>query len=431
MRIAVINWTNRRAGGVESYLNNIIPELIHAGHQVAFWFEVDKPLNRERITLPDGVYRLSVDELGAGNALAALRDWQPDLIYAHGLVNPELEAATLHIAPGVFFAHSYYGTCISGSKTFKRPVVKPCERRFGWRCLVQYYPHRCGGLSPVTMIREYLRQSARLELLHDYEAIVTASSYIQSELLEHGLEANSVYKFPYYVRESSKTLSNNGKDSSTAPNPRTLPIFGQDDPEEFSFASRSNRRLLFLGRMDVLKGGGVMLDALPLVSESLGLPLHVTFAGDGPARRSWQRRASRLQSKNQNLYVEFTGWIGGERIDSLLSECDLLVLPSLWPEPFGLVGPEAGLRGVPIAAFSVGGIPDWLVDGVNGRLAPGNPPTVDGLAAAITNCLRDSVVHAAMKRAAVSLAQKYSMKNHLGALLEVFEGVVHISANAR
>src|SRR5438132_30986 len=64
-------------------------------------------------------------------------DLHPDLIYAHGLLDPELEARTLAIAPGVFCAHAYYGTCISGGKTFKFPVVTPCNRPFGWHCLIQ------------------------------------------------------------------------------------------------------------------------------------------------------------------------------------------------------------------------------------------------------------------------------------------------------
>ena len=48
----------------------------------------------------------------------------------------------------------------------------------------------------------------------------------------------------------------------------------------------------------------------------------------------------------------------------------LLVVPSVWPEPFGSVGMAAARCGVPAAAFAVGGIPQWLHDGVNGHLAP-------------------------------------------------------------
>lgn len=424
MRIAVVNWSRRRAGGVETYLGGVVPELLRSGHEVGFWHERDEPKDRERIALPEGIPVWSVEKLGALGALGALGEWRPDLLYAHGMLDPELEAATLRLAPAVFFAHSYYGTCISGSKTFKRPIVRPCGRSFGWRCLVNYYPRGCGGWSPVTMFREYWRQSARLELLRRYDAIVTHSGHIQEELIKHGLSVRSAYKFPYYVHGTEQALMA-GDLGSAAQACAVESGAGGDAPgvRGDNFAGRGGRHLLFVGRMDALKGGSVLVDALPRVMEGLGVPLRVTFAGDGPARRAWERRAARVEGRNDGLRVEFPGWLGGERIDALLSACDLLVVPSLWPEPFGLVGPEAGLRGVPVAAFGVGGIPDWLIDGVNGRIAPGDPPTVAGLSEAIVDCLRDPARHAGMRREAVRLAQKYNMKNHLAALLDVFEAV--------
>src|SRR5256714_11039321 len=91
------------------------------------------------------------------------------------------------VAPAVFFAHAYYGTCISGAKTFKRPTVTPCDRRFGPKCLLQYYPHRCGGLSPLTMLRLYRLQSQRLEPLRRDAAILTHSSHLHAEELKHRL----------------------------------------------------------------------------------------------------------------------------------------------------------------------------------------------------------------------------------------------------
>src|SRR5207253_10057138 len=111
------------------------------------------------------------------------------------------------------------------------------------------------------------------------------------------------------------------------------------------------------------------------------------------------------------------------RMETLFGNCDLLVVPSLWPEPFGLVGPEAGLFGIPVAAFKVGGIPDWLVDGVNGYMASGSPPTSSGLAQAIIKCLYDPVTHARLRQGAREVAQQFNVKNHLTALLEVFSSV--------
>jgi glycosyltransferase involved in cell wall biosynthesis len=421
MRIAVVNWSKRRVGGVETYLNTIIPELSRAGHEIAFWYEVDEPLEREQIGLPDDAPAWCVSALGAEKALAALRDWRPDVIYTHKLSDPGLERKVLGLAPSVFFAHDYNGTCISGTKTFKYPIVQPCSRRFGWQCLAHYFPHRCGGLSPVTMFRLYGLQSRRLKNLHRYDAIVTHSDHMLAELIKHGLSPQRAYNFPYYVQPAQ------GNDAS--PDLSRFPFTASTLTVEESEERRATRmgrstgelHLLFSGRMEYLKGGHVFIEALPEVAAALAKPLRVTFAGDGRERRALEQRAERVSGSR--LKIEFAGWVERRGIEALLGTCDLLVVPSLWPEPFGLVGPEAGQFGVPVAAFDVGGIHDWLSDGVNGYLASGTPPTSKGLAQAIIKCLRDPATHARLRQGAIEVARQFNIKNHLAALLEVFDKV--------
>ena len=181
----------------------------------------------------------------------------------------------------------------------------------------------------------------------------------------------------------------------------------------------------FSGTDGFLKGGELLIDALPQVCQVLARPVLVTFAGDGPERRAWEHRARLVQARSQKLAIEFVGWVNEQRRDALLSESHLLVVPSVWPEPFGLVGPEAGLCGVPAAAFAVGGIHEWLSDGVNGYLAPADPPTSNGLADAITECLGSSETHARLRRGATDMAQRFNVKMHLTSLFRVFERVVH------
>lgn len=413
MRIAVINWTRRRVGGTETYLGLIVPALAEAGHEVAFWHETDLPGERERIALPAGLPSWDVSALGAARALEELRRWEPDLIYAHGLLSPQLEAETLTLAPSIFFAHAYYGTCISGSKTFKHLTVTPCDRRFGWRCALHYYPRGCGGFSPISMAREYARQSRRLGLLEQYRAVLTHSTHMRDEYLRHGLQAERIYNLSYYAHTEPHAVE-------PLPDPSELtPVrsLGQD-----------GYRLLFTGRMDKLKGGRILLEALPRIAAQLGGRVSLTFAGDGPERASWERAAVRLKERTSNIEVNFTGWVARERLDRFLDECDLLVFPSQWPEPFGLVGPEAGARGVPVAAFAVGGISEWLADGVNGHLAPGDPPTAEGLADAVIKCLKDPAEHARLARGAVKIAHRFSLRNHLSGLLDVFDRVLREEA---
>ena len=159
MRIAIVNFSSRRVGGTESYLDEIIAEFVNSGHEVGLFVEYDIPADRPPIRLPDESPQWCVADKGTIGAIAALRDWHPDLIYAHGFVNPKNEAATLSVAPAVFFVHGYYGTCITGAKTNSYPNIVPCTRTFGPKCLLHFYPRRCGGLNPVSALIEYRRQA--------------------------------------------------------------------------------------------------------------------------------------------------------------------------------------------------------------------------------------------------------------------------------
>lgn len=423
MRIAVVNWSRRKVGGVETHLDSIIPEIGRLGHETAFLCEVDVPASRERIALPAGAPDWCVAEVGEEGALTRLRAWRPDLIYVHKVAEPRFEERLQRVAPAVFFAHDYYGTCISGLKTFKSPTPTPCGRRFGPSCLLHYYPRRCGGLSPVTMLKLYRLQSRRLRLLRGYAAVLTHSEHLKAEYINHGLDPERVFNLSYYASRAQL-----GADASAAPDPDgpRAPVRCDDDERPARCAEDASRplRLLFVGRMDRLKGGRVLLDALPLARAALGRPLHVVFAGDGPERDAWEARARVTERLHEGLSVEFTGWAEGARLEELWGQADLLVVPSQWPEPFGLVGVEAGLRGVPAAAFAVGGIPTWLTDGFNGRLAPGDPPTARGLAAAIVRALRDPEEHARLRRGAREAAQRFNLRNHLRALEELFGRIV-------
>jgi glycosyltransferase involved in cell wall biosynthesis len=173
--------------------------------------------------------------------------------------------------------------------------------------------------------------------------------------------------------------------------------------------------------MTSLKGGRILLDALPRVAWSLQRNLHVIFAGDGPERANWERHATRIKRSHPAVGIEFIGWANEDRLRVVFEQTHLLVVPSVWPEPFGLVGPEAGLYGVPAAAFKVGGIPDWLIDGVNGYLAPGDVPSSRGLAKAIIRCLQDSKLYANLCAGALEAARRLSMQLHLRELLPILE----------
>jgi glycosyltransferase involved in cell wall biosynthesis len=401
MRVAVANWHSRVIGGAESYIKGVVTALESAGIEIAMLSERESAPGRERIELSAGAPTWCVSDIGEQAALAAMRAWRPDVVYVHLIESTALEARLLEIAPAVLFAHSYHGMCISGEKTFKFPDVRPCGLPFGWKCLLHFYPNRCGGLSPITMWQDYLKQSERHSMLPKYSAIATASEYLRRQLIANGVKPERVHKLAMPV-------------SATFAEPGSHPVASRTD---------DTKRIIFVGRMGLLKGTGILLDSMPAVVSALNSKLNLTFIGDGPGRTAWEERAGRVEAADARISIEIAGWKKPEEIRAVLAEADLLVVPSVWPETFGLVGPEAGRLGIPAAAFNVGGIPEWLVDGVNGELAPGNPPTAQGLADAIVRCLRDPAVHKRLRAGALEISQRFDAMLHVQSLIAIFRQV--------
>lgn len=404
MKVLVVNFSNRIIGGTEHYLQVLLSKLHERDIEVAFAHEHSEPAEREAIALPPQVPSWCRETLGSDHTLEQMRKWNPDIIFAHGELDPTFEARYLKFAPSIYFAHNYYGTCVSGLKTFHRPEVRPCHRKFGLACLAMYFPRQCGGMNPVTMIDRYRKSSRRLRVLRRYDAIVTHSQHLQQEYVNHGFESHRVHNIKYEV--TSKARASLGK-----------PVNTKDDahsrPEVW--------RMMFLGRMERTKGGHQLIQALPQVQSKLGTPLHLSFAGDGPARDTWEQAAAPIRNQNHHISMEFHGWLTGDHLDSLIASTHLMVMPSLWPEPFGKSGLEAGLYGIPSAAFDVGGIGEWLQNGVNGHLAPGEPPTVDGLAEAIISCLRDPAHYRQLCHGSKRIAHEFNVDNHVNQVLSLFE----------
>jgi glycosyltransferase involved in cell wall biosynthesis len=175
-------------------------------------------------------------------------------------------------------------------------------------------------------------------------------------------------------------------------------------------------RLLYLGRFDALKGGRLALEGLPELVRRLRRPVVLTLAGEGPERGVWERAAARAQAAEPGVTVEFPGWVGGVDRLRVLAEADVLLVPSVWPEPFGMTGIEAGFFGVPAVAFDVGGVRAWLEPGVNGELAAGDPPTVRGLVEAVVRVAGDAGHYRRLAEAALERAGRFTMDRHLDAL---------------
>jgi glycosyltransferase involved in cell wall biosynthesis len=165
--------------------------------------------------------------------------------------------------------------------------------------------------------------------------------------------------------------------------------------------------------MTSLKGGDVLIEAASIATRLLGRPVRLVFAGEGPQKEAWRSLAAK-----RAVQAEFTGWIDFEERQRIYGRSVLVAVPSLWPEPFGLIGLDAAALGRPAVAFDVGGIRDWLSDGVNGRLVKPSAGA-QGLAEAMAELLRSQPDRERMGKAALDVARKMSVPAHVDRLEEV------------
>ncbi|MHC4767269.1 MAG: glycosyltransferase family 4 protein [Planctomycetota bacterium] len=393
MRILIAGANRSAVGGAETYQRSLIPALEAAGHEVALLREREPVPGRPTVDPPDAdlpVWCTATD--GGEVALKEASRWAPDVAYTHGLASVHLEAALQQRIGSVLFAHGYYGTCAAGTKRHAFPRTRSCARRIGAACLLLHYPRRCGGLHPVTMVRDYRTQHARLRLVHDYRATCVASEHMLREYRRHGIASERLHRLPL-------------------PPPGIVPDAAAPEGDTCS------GRLLLSGRLTNMKGGRVLLAALPEASRRLGRALTVTFLGDGPERDTLERQAGHL-----GIAASFFEWLDFTERNALLQDMELVAVPSLFPEPWGLVGLEAGCVGVPAVAYAAGGIPDWLTPGESGELAPTDPPTAAGLTDAIVRALGDRAHYRRLSRGAWEQARRFTMEAHLAQLLPILDG---------
>jgi len=386
LRILIANLNRNIVGGAEKYLRDLIPGLRARGEAVALVYECPMDPEAERIDPPASeVPTWCTTELGVDATLGWIAKWKPDVVYSHGLDDGSLESGLLAKYPNILYAHTYYGTCVSGTKCHAMPHAQPCGRKFGAPCLLLYYPRRCGGLNPRTMWQMFRVQSERKSRFARFGAILVASRHMHHEFERHGVapEQLSLVRLPLA-----------GDAAALPPAPRV-----------------PGGRILFVGRLVEVKGVHYLIRALPRAAAKLGRPLQLTVAGDGPQRARLQALAAELQ-----LQIDFTGWVGAEQKLALMRQADVLAVPSVWPEPFGLVGIEAGRLGLPAVGYAVGGIPDWLISGESGELASGTPPSVDGLADAIASALADPDHYGKLRQGAWRMARQFTLESHIDEL---------------
>jgi colanic acid/amylovoran biosynthesis glycosyltransferase len=195
------------------------------------------------------------------------------------------------------------------------------------------------------------------------------------------------------------------------------------DPTRFRRTEQTGSvpSVLFVGRLVEKKGCDVLIRAMQIVQQQIP-SVQTNIVGDGPLRSPLETLAKSLQ-----VNCTFLGSCPSERIKQLLERSSLLCLPSRTAsngdtEGLPMVILEAQAMGVPVVSSLHAGIPEAVIHGLTGMLAP--EEDYETLAEYLTLLLaRDDLRLLFGSRAATFVRDKFNLEIHTRALEDIYEEV--------
>lgn len=376
MRILFANEKCGFFGGVEQNIAETARGLSARGHECLLAYAERTGRGEEAFLSPfSGAFPL--ERVAAECAARPV-----DVLYVHKIqrVDPVIDAAGA--ARSVRMVHDHDLCCPRRHKYYLWNG-RVCNRAAGWFCGADLaFLRREGGRIAVKGMSEFLHE---LSANRRFDRLVVGSRFMRDELLANGFDARRVHLAPPVTQED-------GILESPCPESPVVVYVGQ-----------------------VIRGKGV--DLLLRALAKTPPPWTAEIVGTGNALPSAKALCARLGIQER---VAFHGWMDHDQLPAVYGRARVVAVPSRWPEPFGMVGLDAMRHGRPVAAFAVGGIPDWLEDGETGLLAP--QQDTDALAAALSRLLHEPGLAGRMGGAGARRArERFSFDTYLDALEQLLK----------
>jgi glycosyltransferase involved in cell wall biosynthesis len=332
MKVLMVHQLFGDRGGAESTLRRLTEGLVARDCEVSLLHGPRTGTGEERFRelYPRAFSWLRPD--GIARALAT----EPDVLFVHKLdelpVLEELVKSGKHLVRMVH-DHDIYCQRRHRYLPHNRSI---CTRRAGAMCGVYCgVLHEPEGFLPIRLARPS-RKLREIELCQRFEHHITVSEFLRNELILHDFPPDKITPLWPAVRE---------------PAPGYLPRY-------------SEPLVVYAGQIVRGKGVDVLIEALARLTTP---GYRAVIVGDGSHSEYCAALIERLGLADR---VQMTGFVPQHELHRLLEHARVAVVPSVWPEPLGAVGIEMMRHGLPVVGFDVGGISEWLSDGVNGFLVP-------------------------------------------------------------
>lgn len=168
----------------------------------------------------------------------------------------------------------------------------------------------------------------------------------------------------------------------------------------------------FLGRLGPRKGTPQLIEALAALPDS---GWRAVIAGDGEVTET-RELVRKLKLENR---VDVPGWVGPEKVEAILKETDVFVLPSFAENlPMSII--EAFAHGIAVISTPVGSVPEMIEEGRTGLLVP--VADSGALANALERLIADPKLRAALGRnARAAHEERYGLRSYTDRLVALWK----------
>ncbi|MBK9926378.1 MAG: glycosyltransferase [Anaerolineales bacterium] len=198
-----------------------------------------------------------------------------------------------------------------------------------------------------------------------------------------------------------------------------------DESKAYVGLQPESRMILFVGRIERLKGVDTLLEAMACLKLKDGSrPVHLAIIGGDPSasREQMTTEMARLKDLCESLGLDqsvvFLGKRDQDKLPYFYSAADVLVMPSHY-ESFGMVALEAMACGTPVIASEVGGLAYLVRDGETGFTIPAEEPEM--LCDKLSWLLNDGELHAKMSKQAAEYAKDYAWEKIAQQIVGVYK----------
>lgn len=185
----------------------------------------------------------------------------------------------------------------------------------------------------------------------------------------------------------------------------------KNDVKINTVSSARELQLLFVGSINQRKGFNDLLEALRILTIDYSLNVLGDFSSD-----EMKEFCNDFIKENQ-LKVNFHGYLSGQNKFDVISKSDILLLPS-YAEGFPMVIPEAMALGCAVISTSIAGIPEIVQNEFNGYLI--NPGQIDELVKKITYLDSNREVLKVFRENSLHLSEQYNLENYIEKICTIY-----------